>query len=134
MKVSYEWLKEFVDINEDPKKVADTITMAGLEVEKIINTGIGKANVVAVEIIDIQKHSQADKLFVTRVDAGKFGKKQIVTNVTGLQKGQKIIAALEGAKLASGIEIKNTKLKGIESQGMFVGWEELGVPQKSEDL
>ena len=95
MKVSYEWLKEFVDINEDPKKVADTITMAGLEVEKIINTGIGKANVVAVEIIDIQKHSQADKLFVTRVDAGKFGKGSNTKIIEISKSASKIITELE---------------------------------------
>lgn len=134
MKVSYNWLNELVDIKDDPKTLADTLTMAGLELEKIIKTGIGKADVVAVEILEVDKHPEADRLFVTKVDAGKFGKKQIVTNVSGLQKGQKILAALEGVKLATGLEIKKTKLKGVESEGMFIGWEELGVPQKSEEL
>ena len=134
MKVSYEWLKELVDIKESPQKVADTITLAGLEVEKVINTGIGNVNVVSVEIQDVEKHPVANNLFITRVDAGKFGKKQIITNVPGLNKGQKLLAALEGVKLGTGLEVKKMKIKGIDSEGMFIGWEELGIAQKSEDL
>jgi len=134
MKVSYEWLKELIDIKNDAKEIADKITMSGLEVEKLINTGIGNADVVAVQIQEIDKHPDADKLFVTKVDAGKYGKKQIITNVKGLKTGDKVLAALEGVKLATGLEIKKTKLKGIDSEGMFAGWEELGIPQKSESL
>lgn len=134
MKVSYQWLQEHLEINESPEKVADTITLAGLEVEKIVKTGIGNVNVVSVEILEVKKHPDANNLFITIVDAGKLGEKQIITNVAGLNKGQKLLAALEGVKLATGMEIKKFKLKGIESEGMFVGWEELGIPQKSEDL
>ncbi len=134
MKVSYEWLKEIININNSPKEIADSLTLAGLEVEKVIKTGIGEVNVVAVEIIEMNKHPDADKLFVTKVNAGTFGDKQIVTNVKGLEKGMKILAALEGVKLATGLEIKKAKLKGVESEGMFVGWEELGIDKESKDL
>ena len=134
MKVSYQWLKELTNINEDPLKVADMLTMAGLSVEKISKTGIGNTNVVVVEILEVIKHQNADKLSVTKVDAGKFGKKQIITNIIGLQKGQKVLAALEGVNLATGLSIKKTKIKDVDSEGMFVGWEELGIPYKSQDL
>ena len=134
MKVSYQWLKELVDVSVDAKKVADTLTMAGLQVETIQKTGIGKADVVAVEIKSIEKHPNADNLFITKVNAGIFNEKQIITNVKGLAPGQKVLAALEGVKLATGLEIKKTKLKDIESEGMFVGYEELGINQKSEFL
>jgi phenylalanyl-tRNA synthetase beta chain len=134
MKVSYEWLKELLTINEDPKVIAERFTLSGLEVAGITKTGIGSQNVVCVEILKIEKHPNADNLFLTEVDAGNFGKKAIITNVKGLQAGQKVLAALEGVKLANGMEIKKTKLKGIESEGMFVGWEELGFGQKSESL
>ena len=134
MKISYEWIKELINITKSPEEVGNDLTMIGLELDKLIKTGIGEANVVSVEIKSIEKHPEADKLFVTKVDAGTFGEKQIITNVTGLQAGHKILAALESAKLATGLEIKNTKLKGIESEGMFVGWEELGINQKSESL
>ena len=134
MKVSYQWLKELVDVNAEPKVIADTLTMAGLQVESVLQTGIGKADVVVVEIKSVEKHPNADTLFVTKADAGKFGLKQIITNVKGLQAGDKVLASLEGVKLGTGLEIKKTKLKGIESEGMFVGFEELGIKQKSEYL
>ena len=134
MKISHKWLKEIIDINKTAEEVGNDLTMVGLELDKLTKTGIGDANVVSVEIKSIEKHPEADKLFVTKVDTGSSGEKQIITNVAGLQAGQKMLAALEGAKLATGLEIKNTKLKGIESEGMFVGWEELGINQKSESL
>ncbi len=134
MKVSYEWLKEITGVKEDAKKIADTITMHGLEVEKIENYGIGKADIVAVEIKEVKKHPDADNLLITKADAGKFGLLQIITNVKNIKVQDKVLAALEGVKLATGLEIKKTKLKGIESEGMFVGWEEIGAPYKSEGL
>lgn len=134
MKVSYQWLQEITGIKDSPKKVADAITMAGLEVEKIIYTGIGDVNVVSVELLNVEKHPETDKLSVVKADAGKFGKKQILTDVPGLKKGQKVLAALEGVKLTNGMEVKKIKIKGVESEGMFVGWDHLGVSQKSEEL
>ncbi len=134
MKVSYEWLKEILTVGEDAKTIADKFTLSGLEVACIMKTGIGKQDVVCVELLKVEKHPNADSLFLTEVDAGNFGKKTIITNVKGLSAGQKVFAALEGVKLANGMEIKKTKLKGIESEGMFVGWEEIGFGQKNETL
>ena len=84
-----------------------------MEVEKIITTGIGDVNVVSAEILDVNKVPDSKNLFVTNIDAGKFGKKQVITNIQGLEKGQKVLVALEGVKLANGLEIKKTKICNI---------------------
>ncbi|MBN2547028.1 MAG: phenylalanine--tRNA ligase subunit beta [Spirochaetes bacterium] len=134
MKVSYEWLKEITGIKEDARIIADTITMHGLEVEKIENYGIGKADIVTVQIKEVKRHPDADNLLITKADAGRFGLLQIITNVKNIKEGQKVLAALDGTKLATGLQIKKTKLKGVESEGMYVGWEEIGAQYKSEGL
>ena len=132
MKISYEWLKELVDIKESPENVAKKFLLSGLEVESVTTTGIGKQDVVSVEITGIEKHPKADMLFITTVDAGKFGKKKIITNIQDLAVGQKLLAGLEGTKFKSGIGIKKSKIKDVESEGMFCRWEDLGLPYKGD--
>ncbi len=134
MKVSTEWLKEIIGVAVPGGDIADKIILNGMEVEKLIQTGIGKQNIVAVEILEVNKHPDADALSVTTVDAGMHGKKQIVTNVKDLKKGDRVLAALEGVKITDDFIIKKAKLRGVESEGMFVGYTELNIPSKSEGL
>lgn len=133
MKLPVEWLKDITTINIDETALLEGIPANGLEVEGVTKTGAGKQNIVVAEIKEIKKHPEADKLFVTKVDCGNFGTKQIVTNLSQVKTGDKLLVALEGVKLSNGLEIKNAKLKGVDSEGMFIGWEEIGFEYKSDD-
>ena len=132
MKVSYEWLKDLVDIKEPPEEIAKKFLLSGLEVEGIIKTGIGNQDVVAAEIMGIEKHPKADALSILTIDCGSFGKKSVITNLTGPKVGDKLLVALEGVKLSSGFEVKKAKIKETESEGMLVRWEDLGFPLKGD--
>ncbi|HOJ64618.1 MAG TPA: phenylalanine--tRNA ligase subunit beta [Spirochaetota bacterium] len=130
MNISYEWLKELVDINVEVEEIAKKFYLSGIEVAGIKETGIETDNIVVGEIKEIKKHPEADNLFVLKVDAGNI--KQIITNLSTLKEGDKILVALEGAKLKSGLEVKKTKIKNIDSEGILVRWEDLGFELKGD--
>lgn len=133
MIVSYKWLKEISNITVSSSEFQEGIIMNGMEIEEVIETGVGKQDIVVCEIQSIVKHEKADNLYVTVVDCGKFGKKNIVTNLSGLTEGDKLLVALEGVELTGGFKIKSTELKGVKSEGMFIGWENIGFKIKSPD-
>lgn len=133
MKVSIEWLSDYVDIPGDTRDISNKLLCGGLEVDTVHSTGIGKENTCVCQIDSIEKHPEADRLFVTRVDVGSQGKKQVITNLKGLRAGDKLLVHLEGVNLSNGMKIKDTKLKGVLSQGMFAGWEDFGFTHKPEE-
>ncbi|WP_003541739.1 phenylalanine--tRNA ligase subunit beta [Desulfotomaculum nigrificans] len=130
MRVSYNWLKEYVDITISPQELADRLTLAGLAVDAVEEVGAEIENVVTGRIIKIEKHPNADKLVVCTVDVGQPETLQIVTGATNVREGHIIPVALEGAKLAGGLQIKRSKLRGVESQGMLCSGQELGIEAK----
>jgi len=125
MKVPLNWLRDYVDINVDAKKYADLMTLSGSKVEAIENPGEEISGVVVGRIISVEKHPNADKLQVSRVDTGN-GIVQVVTGATNIKAGDYIPVALVGAKLPGGIEIKKTNFRGVESDGMMCSISELG--------
>ncbi len=126
MNIAMSWIKEFVDIKCNALEFADAMTLTGTKVESIKNKGKYIKNVVVCKVLEIEKHKDADKLFVTKVDIGKEEHLQIVTAATNLFVGAIVPVALDGATLASGLKIKNSKLRGVMSNGMFCSIEELG--------
>ena len=118
MKVSYKWLQEFVDIDISPQELADRLTLAGITVEGVKETGAGVSKVITGRIDSIDRHPNADKLVVASVDVGAE-KLQIITAATNVSAGDVIPVAVEGAKLASGLVIKRARLRGVESRGMM---------------
>ncbi|MDI3501788.1 MAG: phenylalanyl-tRNA synthetase beta chain, partial [Thermoanaerobacter sp.] len=128
MLVSLSWLKEFVDIDEDAKAIAEGLTMSGSKVETITSYGKEISNVVVGKIISLEKHPNADKLLVGIVDVGTE-KLQIVTGAQNIKVGDYIPVALHGATLPGGVKIKRGKLRGIESNGMMCSAEELGLDE-----
>lgn len=125
MKVTLKWLKDFIDIDLSPEKLAEKLTNSGNEVEEIIYQDRYLKNVVVGKILEIEKHPNADKLVVCKVDIGEIT--QIVTAATNIKVGDKVPVSLPGANLANGIHIEKSKLRGVESIGMFCSIEELGV-------
>ena len=125
MKVPISWLKDYVDIDVTPKKLADELTLSGSKVETIEELGKDIKNVVVGKIISAEKHPDADKLQITKVDVGDEIL-QIVTGAANIKVGDYIPTAKDGAKLPGGKEIHNGVLRGVESCGMMCSIQELG--------
>ena len=110
MKASVEWLKEYSDIPVDVKTLADILTMTGSKVETIESRGEDIKNVVVGKILEINKHPDADKLIVTKVDVGSE-KIQIVTGADNVKVGDIVPIAKDGSSLPGGVKIKTGKLR-----------------------
>ncbi len=134
MKFTYNWLKQYVDFPWSPVELAEKLTFAGIEVEDVESLG-GKipAQVVIAQILASEKHPNADKLSVCRVNDGT-GERQIVCGARNYQVGDKVPLALPGAEMAAGFTIKESKLRGVMSQGMMCSAEELGLPKGADGL
>src|SRR5580704_13228186 len=134
MKISYNWLKEYVDFNLSPKDLGEVLTGVGLEVEDIIPFETiqgGLEGVVIGQVKECAMHPDADKLSVTKVDVGTGELLQIVCGAPNVAAGQKVVVALVGSTLypTSGdkLQIKKAMIRGIESFGMICAEDELGL-------
>lgn len=126
MKASIEWLKEYSDIDVNSKELGDILTMTGSKVETIDSKGNDIKNVVVGKILEIEKHPDADKLVVTKVDVGTE-KIQIVTGANNIKVNDIVPIAKNGAELPGGKSIKTGALRGVESCGMMCSVGELGL-------
>ena len=134
MKFTYNWLKQYVDFDWSPQELAEKLTFAGIEVEDIVSFGGGVLEqVVVCQILSSEKHPNADKLTVCRVNDGK-GERQIVCGAKNYKVGDKVPLALPGVTLPGNFTIKPAKLRGVESQGMMCSAEELGLPKGEDGL
>ena len=109
MKTSVEWLKEYTNVDVTTKDLADILTMTGTKVETIEEKGKEIQNVVVGKILTIEKHPDADKLVVTKVDIGE-DIVQIVTGAKNIKVGDIIPVAKDGSSLPKGVKIKKGKL------------------------
>ena len=126
MKASIEWLKEYTNIDVDVVKLGDILTMTGSKVETIEQKGNDIKNVVVGKILEIEKHPDADKLVVTKVDVGNE-KIQIVTGAKNIKEGDIVPIAKDGSELPGGVKIKKGSLRGVDSCGMMCSIGELNL-------
>ena len=127
MKVLLSWINDYVDTSKiELKTLVKGLTDAGFEVEEVIDKSKGFNHVVVAKITEIARHPNADKLVVCQCTYG-FGQTQIVTHATNMKVGDNVALALEGANLPCGVSIKNGELRGVASNGMFCGGDELGI-------
>lgn len=124
MKVSLEWLRALVDVDQSAEELAETLTRGGIEVEDVANLNKGFEKVVIGEIAELTKHPDADRLWVCTVNVGQESL-TIVTGAQNLQVGDRVPVALVGSTLPNGLSIKKSKLRGIDSYGMLCSQEEL---------
>lgn len=138
MKISYGWLKRYLDFNKTPAEVAETVTRLGLEVEEIQTLGVAPNQLLVVgEVLSRDKHPNADKLSVCKVDVGGETPLQIVCGANNFAPGDRVPVALVGCKLPDGdnfFEIKAAKLRGVESFGMMCATDEIGLGGNHEGL
>lgn len=131
MRVSYQWLADYVDLSDiTPQELAEKLTTSGIEVEAVEPRNQGVSNVVVGYVKERSKHPDADRLSVCIVDAGQGEDLQIVCGAQNVAQGQKVPVALPGAKLPGGLAIKRSKLRGVESNGMICSAKELGINDK----
>jgi phenylalanyl-tRNA synthetase beta chain len=134
MKFSVTWLREFVDLPENPEGIADLLTRAGVETENIETRGAKIEQVIVSQIVASSRHPNADRLTVCEVDDGSGTNRQIVCGATNYKVGDKVPLALPGAKLPNGLEIRKSKLRGVESEGMLCSPIELGLGEDASGL
>lgn len=134
MKISYNWLKNYVDFNLTPNDLGEVLTGAGLEVEDVTlfeTIPGGLEGVVTGQVVECAKHPDADKLSVTKVNVGSGELLQIVCGAPNVAAGQKVIVALVGATLypsaGEKLVIKKAKIRGVESFGMICAEDEIGL-------
>ena len=133
MKISLQWLREWVDTGDDVPALAHALTMAGLEIEGIHAAAPPLRNVVVGEVKSVTRHPDAEKLNVCRVWNGRE-ELQIVCGAPNVRVGMKAPLAQVGAKLPNGVEIKQAKLRGVESAGMLCSARELGLSEDASGL
>lgn len=130
MKVPVSFLKDYVDINIDAKKLGDLLTLSGSKVEEVITSGDEIQNVVTGKILKIEPHPDAEKLVVCQIEVGKDEPIQIVTGAKNMKENDIVPVALHGSSLPGGVKIKKGKLRGIPSNGMMCSEEELGLAEE----
>jgi phenylalanyl-tRNA synthetase beta chain len=133
MKISLNWLRDWVDTGDDVPALAHALTMAGLEIEGIAPAGPSLPGVVVGEVKSVTKHPDAEKLNVCVVSTGteEF---QIVCGAPNVRAGMKAPLATIGTKMPGGMEIKRARLRGVESAGMLCSARELGINEEASGL
>ncbi len=133
MKISYNWLKNYINTDLEPEKMSELLTDCGLEVEGLKKSESikgGLKGIVIGKVLTCEKHPDADKLSVTTVDVGGEEPLKIVCGAPNVAAGQMVPVAVVGAEMYSGDDsftIKKTKLRGVPSEGMICAEDELGL-------
>jgi phenylalanyl-tRNA synthetase beta chain len=140
MKISYNWIKDYLKIDLEPEKVAEILTGIGLEIEGMdewVSVKGGLKGVVIGEVLTCRKHPDADKLTVTTVDIGGNQPLQIVCGAPNVAAGQKVPVATVGTMVFKGeesLEIKKSKIRGELSEGMICAEDELGLGNSHDGI
>jgi len=140
MKLSYNWLKNYIDLDIEPNKLSELLTDGGLEVEgmeKIESIKGGLRGIIIGEVMTCEKHLNADKLSVTTVNIGNDNMLPIVCGAPNVAKGQKVLVATVGTTLYDGddsFSIKKSKIRGEVSEGMICAQDEVGLGNSHDGI
>ena len=138
MKISEQWLRQWVNPNNSSEQLAEQLTMAGLEIDDRFAVARAFSGVVVGEVISVEQHPDADKLRVTQVNIGASEPLQIVCGAPNVTVGMKAPVATVGAVLpsddAKGFKIKNGNLRGVDSNGMLCGASEIDLTDSIDGL
>ncbi len=141
MKISLNWLKEYIQIKETPHQISELLTQSGLEVEGVEKTEAvegGLQGIVIGEVIECQQHPNADRLKVTRVDIGESELKPIVCGAPNVAAGQKVVVATTGSTIypinGEPFTIKKAKIRGEVSEGMICAEDEIGLGNSHDGI
>jgi phenylalanyl-tRNA synthetase beta chain len=134
MRVPLSWLREYVDVDLSPRRLAEELTVRGMEAE-VETTGADWTDVVVGRLVEVERHPNADTLWLTKVDIGADGGPiEIVCGAQNLEVGQLVPAALVGSVLPGDRRIERTKIRGVVSNGMLCSAIELGLGTDAEGI
>lgn len=137
MKLSYNWLKDYLVCDLTPQQIADAMTSIGIEVDGVEEEEQvpgGLAGVVVAKVVECEAHPDSDHLHVTKVDAGTGELLTVVCGAPNVAAGQKVLFAQLGTVLPGDFKIKKSKIRGIESMGMICAEDELGIGTSHEGI
>lgn len=134
MLVPLSWLRDYVTIDLPPHALAEELTLRGMEVQRIEVSGADWTDVVVGRLLSVERHPNADKLWLTRVEVGEGEQLQVVCGADNIAPGQLVPVARVGATLAGGRTIERSKIRGVESQGMLCSAIELGIGADAEGI
>ena len=141
MKISINWLKEYLETKSNPEEISDILTNLGLEVEKILpfeSIKGGLTGVVAGKVLKCEKHPNADRLRVTSIDLGNNETSEIVCGAPNIMEGQIVPIAKVGSKIYTNggdeIKIKKSKIRGVVSNGMVCAEDEIGLGESHDGI
>lgn len=133
MIISEQWLRDWVRVDLDAQGIADCLTSAGLEVDGVEPVGVAIDNLLVGKVLDVEKHPDADRLNLTKVDIGSQVL-DIVCGASNVRVGLMAAVATVGARLPNGLKIKKAKVRGLPSEGMLCSASELGLEEESTGL
>lgn len=133
MKYSYAWLCELSGTKKSPQELADFLTMRAFEVESVESVGFDIDNVVIGQVVELEKHPNADRLRVAQINIGKETL-TIVCGAPNIAVGQKVPVARVGTILPGDFEIKQSEIRGVASSGMVCSQNELGLGENHDGI
>jgi phenylalanyl-tRNA synthetase beta chain len=133
MKVTWNWLSDWVELPESPETLAHQLAMLGLPVESLEKAAGYDAGIVVGRVLSVEPHPNADRLRLCSVDAGS-GHLSIVCGAANVATGQHVPVALVGSRLPDGTKLRRSKIRGVESEGMICSKRELGLEAESEGI
>lgn len=134
MLISLDWLKQYVDVDENIKELENALTMIGQEVEAVEVQGAHLDHVVVGQVIEYGTHPDSDKLSLLKVDVAEESPLQIICGAPNHKEGDKVVVAKIGAVLPGDFKIKKAKVRGVESFGMLCSEVELGLGEDGEGI
>ena len=135
MRVPVAWLREYCDPGVPAEEIADALTMAGLKVERLHRVGVGDtAEFVVGRVLSAERHPDADRLTVCTVDTGTGDPSTIVCGAPNVARGQTVAVARPGAVMPDGTKLGKAKLRGVESHGMILAEDEVGIGEDHEGI
>lgn len=137
MKLSYSWLKEYLECDLAPRQIADAMTSIGIEVDSVSEEEEipgGLAGVVVAEVLECEAHPNSDHLHITKVNDGTGEPLTVVCGAPNVAAGQKVLFARLGAVLPGDFKIKKSKIRGVESFGMICAEDELGIGNSHDGI
>ena len=137
MKISYNWLKDYLECGLTPDEVATALTSIGLEVdgvEQVEEIPGGLAGVIVAEVVECVDHPDSDHLHVTKLNTGEGELLQVVCGAPNVAAGQKVLLATVGTVLGEDFKIKKSKIRGVESFGMICAEDELGIGESHDGI
>lgn len=137
MKLSYNWLKDYLKCDLSVQQIADIMTSIGIEVDSVEEQEAvegGLAGVVVAQVLECEIHPDSDHLHITKVDAGAAEPVTVVCGAPNVAAGQKVLFAQIGTVLPGDFKIKKSKIRGVESFGMICAEDELGIGASHEGI